>query len=72
LKGFDAVEFNGLEASSWQTKDSVAVDSGRLWFVHWLASSPRPLYVEAVREDSHAPNRGTHVDDDDDAIQAPY
>ena len=80
-----------LDASNWQTKDSVAAlrlesdwrtgsvqlaNQGQrgcvqsrngppacseYWPVHWLPASPRPLYVEAVREDCHAPGRGTLV-----------
>jgi len=34
------------------------------WSVHWLATTSRQLYVEAIREDSRAPGRGTHVDDE--------
>jgi len=52
----------GLEASSWQTKDNVADNSwirppacSEYWSVHCLAMSSRPLYEEAVHEDSHAP-----------------
>ena len=29
------------------------------WSVHCLPTSSRPLYVETIREDSHAPGRGT-------------
>ena len=58
----------GLELSSWQTKDNVAVDSqirppacSEYWSVHWLVTSPRPLYMEAAREDSHVPGQSTLV-----------
>jgi len=45
--------------------DNVAVDSqitdppacSEYWSVHWLPASPKPLHVEAVREDSHAAGR---------------
>jgi len=53
----------GLEASSWQTKDNVAADSqirppvcSEYWSVHCLLVSPRPLYMEAICEDSYAPH----------------
>jgi len=31
------------------------------WSVHWLATSSRLLYMDAVGEDNHVPGRGTHV-----------
>jgi len=67
--GLGWVKKNGpmsISASTSQTKENVAVDSrirppacSEYWSVHCLPTSSRPLYVETIREDSHAPGRGT-------------
>jgi len=51
-----------------KTKDSMAADGhirspfcSEYWSVRCLATSSRPLYVDAIREDSHVPGpRGKH------------
>jgi len=53
--------------STWQTNDSVAVDSqitdltacSEYWSVHWLLA--KPLHMEAVHGDSQAAGRGMPV-----------